>query len=458
MGNAASDQTVRIMNAIDELRTLVLDLSAPKAQTVSTQGGAQGSLVNLLDRLQQFGSAQIDYFTDHIPVKNAFREYPIAATIGQISNDLEVIERVALQRSASAAPLLSTLQLADQFCYQALLPARALLEPNFTTTAYLQKMPLIRVIPYAPVALIGVPYTTINSAPPANTQETLGLPTACLDFLATPHEAGHYVFFHGYVKSEDGTPKPLMIAIIEALKDKTPTGRLDVRRWKDEIFADVYASLIAGPVMAVDFQDLELNSSMGGFTEDDGDHPIPLLRPEVYRLTLEAMGLNDYAAAVKERWDKKVANRPYLPRVFDGDSVEPLDQLHALADLKTVVDAIHNLLVSSNYLDLYDSKSGKRRWWLSDAPLPALNRTEVGTLLYDDFVRRVLRFSDYRELPPIAAKDPTQTWTAGFIRDANQGRAAGMEFRPILSGLTPDQLGVLWARGWASDGPQTQWP
>ena len=85
-----------------------------------TSDGNRDNIANLLDRLEHFGDSQIDYFDLNIPAGNPFHDYPIGATIGQISNDLEVVERAMLQRSPSAPTFQTTLSLADQLSYRAL--------------------------------------------------------------------------------------------------------------------------------------------------------------------------------------------------------------------------------------------------------------------------------------------------------------------------------------------------
>ena len=252
--------------------------------------------------------------------------------------------------------------------------------------------------------------------------------------------------------------KPIMIELIERLRTKPLGTAPDVRPWLEEIFADVYGCLVAGPVMDIDFQDLQLNRSMGEFTEDDGEHPIPILRPEVYRLTLEKILHGEYAAAARERWMDKISSRPYFPRVFGDDELIPLDEARVTADMEIVINEILDVLLQPGILDLYDETSGERSWWLNSRPLPTLDGQEIGQLLYDDFLERIAELDLTQELPLVPAVDTEQEWVKVFMQEASQARQVGMEFQPTLSGLTPDQVAVLWAKGWTTDGPQTHWP
>lgn len=462
MENTASEARPRVKNALASLRNLLAD--QPASDTPR-----RTDTLHLLNRLEQFGDSQMDYFDANLSRSSPFYHYPFATIISQMSHDLEVFERIMLQRSARAAAFQKTLALADQLCYKALAPARALLEPGLNALTYLQKMPAVRVIPYAPAALIAIPYTTLNQEPRELAQRSITAnSSAALDFLAIPHEAGHYLFWHGFLpahaEQDAYTRKPLIVELVERLKDKQFKSQPDVRRWLEEVFADVYGCLVAGPVMAIDFQDLALNRSLSEFTEDDGEHPIPLLRPEVYRIALEKMGtleglpLQEYADAAKERWAKKISSRPYFPRSVNDDALTRFNPADVLADLEIMIEEILRVLLQPGFVELRDAPSGARRWWLDDAPLPARSKTTIGTLLYQDFLKRIAEFRETAILPTIPDAYAGEEWTARFMREAEQARSAGMEFKPLLSGLTPDQVAVLWGGGWTTEGPVGYWP
>ena len=58
-------------------------------------------------------------------------------------------------------------------------------------------------------------------------------------------------------------------------------------QWQEEIFADIYGCLVAGPAIAKSFQDLLFDNYT--LTESDGVHPIPLIRPYIYAKVLETI-------------------------------------------------------------------------------------------------------------------------------------------------------------------------
>src|SRR5688572_9665726 len=140
MGNSASEARPRLKHAFVLIRTLLEQMMPPKGEPMPDVNHA--NIANLLDRLEHFGDMQIEYFDQSIRDTNPFHQYPIGATISQISHDLEVVERALLQRSPSAPIFQITLALADQLTYHALRPARNMLDSGVTALTYLHKMPL----------------------------------------------------------------------------------------------------------------------------------------------------------------------------------------------------------------------------------------------------------------------------------------------------------------------------
>ncbi|MBE7555412.1 MAG: hypothetical protein HS126_30550 [Anaerolineales bacterium] len=278
------------------------------------------TLENLVKRLRLFAEGQFNFFYDGFGSKNKHDlassdefpvEYVFGVTLDQIGYDLEVLQRIVDQRSSGDQTVLNA---ADRLAWQALQPALPFLEMSqeaedserVTVVTYFQKSASIRVIPYAPVALIAIPFTCT---------------WVYRDYLAIPHEVGHYVYRHGFYKeledqdppqlprSEDQDPSDLF-----RIKVKTEQETPDyVKRWKEEIFADVYGCLIGGPVIALDFMDLMLQHSEEEFTQEgkEAQHPIPILRPHIYTHILEkdqVTGKNK----LDQYWQDQV-NKRYLP-------------------------------------------------------------------------------------------------------------------------------------------------
>jgi hypothetical protein len=120
------------------------------------------------------------------------------------------------------------------------------------------------------------------------------------DFLAIPHEVGHFVFWHGHL---DIGGKEEIIA--NYFEDNTPRDAEWAYRWREELFADIYGSYVAGPLLALSFQDLHLQQAQTDFYKDDWDHPPAVLRPNVYTKGVHRAGFRRWAELLNERWNGK---------------------------------------------------------------------------------------------------------------------------------------------------------
>lgn len=261
-------------------------------------------LLPLLSRLIVFATGQYRFFEDGFTTRRfhnlvELSDYPLdyvfRGIINQSFNDLQVIEWAADQRLNGSDAMRAALHAADQLAYAALEPAIAgkLLNDTAVIT-YFEKFASIRILPYANAALIGIPFSCIHTPQ---------------DFLAIPHEAGHYVFGRG--KLPEGNLRKLLFAAYGA-GDPHPD---EVRDWIEEIAADVYGCLIAGPVIALDFQDLQLEKSPKKFALDDGEHPAPVLRPLIYHKALHRQSRAGKGQAWAEALDAVWA---YRRRQFQG--------------------------------------------------------------------------------------------------------------------------------------------
>lgn len=321
-------------------------------------------LLPLLSRLIVFATGQYRFFEDGFTARRfhnlaELREYPLdyvfRGVINQSFNDLQVIEWATDQRLNGSDAMRAALHAADQLAYAALEPAIAgKLLDDTTVITYFEKFASIRILPYANAALIGIPFSCIHTPQ---------------DFLAIPHEVGHYVFSRG--KLPEGNLRKLLFAAYHA-GDPRPD---EVRDWIEEIAADVYGCLIAGPVIALDFQDLQLEKSPKKFALDDGEHPAPVLRPVIYHKTLHRQGRAGKGQAWAEALDAVWA---YRHRQFQGHEiaaaqnsvahniVSPGVGLAAGYPVDRVVEAI------LDHLAPVMAYQRKENWWqpFRDLPLP----------------------------------------------------------------------------------------
>jgi hypothetical protein len=120
--------------------------------------------------------------------------------------------------------------------------------------------------------------------------------------------------------------------------------------WLEEVFADVYGALIAGPVLALDFQELVYDNS--NLDEDDGDHPVGAIRPFIYTDTLERIQDKNgpvfpkSAQALANKWQAATKKRGkikhFRPKKGGMDGIVTLDE--ARAHLHEIIEIILKLL------------------------------------------------------------------------------------------------------------------
>jgi hypothetical protein len=311
------------------------------------------SLQHLLGCLQEFAHGQAHFLLDGfdqdgkdyelVESPEFHPDYVLRVTLNQIAFDLELIRRMANQRLLGSAEMQDTLKLADKLAWSALYPVlgenKLVKDTKTTVITYFEKDPSIRVIPYAPVALIGVPFSAIK------------VPQ---DFLAIAHEVGHYVYRHSRL-GDEAMPR----ALAAELKNEAEYPKW-VEKWKEEIFADIYDCLVAGPVIALASQDLALRSSLtpedvngyhifGEFTEDDGEHPVPVLRPYIYISVLRERGLEAMAHLLERRWrnfDQVKAVKEITPHYSNASKPIPIKR--AREEMETIVDEILECLNPNN--------------------------------------------------------------------------------------------------------------
>lgn len=398
-----------LLEVMRSLRTDIVDSNVPEKNT----------LLSLIDGLEVEGGTQANYFLkgfsddsqhdqllEDRPQDSRVRfskEYALRKVLDRIAFDLDVIYLVFKQRSNNNhdGSLDKTLSLADKLALQALEPAakRGLVSSDTKALTYLQKSYETRVIPYAEVSLIGAPFTSVGLTK---------------DLLAIPHEIGHYVFWN---KKGKALLAPIRKATFE---------------WTEEIFADVYGCMVGGPVMAIDFQDLQLEfasydpiTKTNEFEEGvDKVHPSPILRPHIYSETLkkmEARGvpitdlghLADIAGLLERRWQTKLDERGYLPQ----SAVPPPDLEEKISK---VIDETLNIIEPENSITGF---------W-TDQPVQNVED------LYDHFQQYVEQFPGPR---------PAMETTA--LPEKTEGQYEGREIS------VDEWLEELKAEGWTTEGP-----
>ncbi len=412
----------------------------------------QATLLSLLTGLRHFGKSQVEFFVQGFgpdatvqlePSIHYPPEYALRATIDQIAYDLDLIQRAQQQRMKGSASreMRETLARADLLAYGALEPAiRQGLIDNTTVITYFQKVVNVRLIPYAPVAFIGLPLSAM---------------TVSRDLLAIPHEVGHYVFRHGRVQS-GSLQGSRFDAALASQCEALPHWALN---WCEEIFADVYGALIGGPIMALGFEDLVTDDPVAEFTHDDGEHPIAALRLAIYHRVFANLGC--YAPELKgllARWHRTVDQRGAPISFVPAGSKESIK----LEDAQLVLEEMVDLIMAG---DLGKVTADRSRW------SPDLTTREEVADLFQGFDAAVLNLA-----PAAATQVPDVHLSEGangapwlrLLPRADQSDIAPVERKAGTTGLWIDAIkeakipfnmppqvwmALLDGSGWAIEGP-----
>ncbi len=314
-------------------------LNAKRRKSVKNLEDLVSYLTRYQDKLYSFFLSGFSNFFEQeeehirlIPSDKYPPEYVLQKILSQASFDLALLQRaVSLRRDEEFGEKLDEF---DKYAELAVLFAKDLIDP-IKPFVYFQQDTSVRIMPYANALLIGVPYSAMSHYP---------------DLLSIPHEVGHHVFQKGKLKSEP----------IDLILKKYFTNRpLWIQNWLEEIFADLYGFLVAGPIVALSAQDIMLDNLPQDLLEDDGIHPVGTLRPFVYIKILELIkteqvgkekqgeyqGLID---ALEDRWDEKrrqigIGNT-FRPKGTDKEIKESA----AKAQIYRVVSEMYQLLKEAN--------------------------------------------------------------------------------------------------------------
>jgi hypothetical protein len=322
------------------------DLGAQKAARDSFENGQLEACLQSLHALRHFGRAAFEFFDEVFFDQEAQRpgryssQYVFRTLLDQMSIDLNILQKAMFQRrrvsDGSRTEQAKTLGLADSLALNALKPA---LESGYikasAVVTHLAREFDIRLIPYYDVVLIGIPYSTYDDN---------GAPT--LDFLAIPHEVGHFLYERGKVPGTDRYVEEIVL-------DKTGLSQRDWRfNWLEELFSDAYGCLVAGPVNVFSFQNLLQDSSADELRQDTGEHPIAIIRPLIQTRILhkitDAQGkpiFNNVPDRLDEAWRQWIGAGDVLADSFKLQGVgQKKSGQEIVAAVDEVIDGIFETL------------------------------------------------------------------------------------------------------------------
>lgn len=453
--SALSDRLAHIATAVrptDEL---------PERGRVDETRYALEALADVALSLRAFAQAHLEFFGTPRPSPAGYSvEHAAALAVYQVGADLEVLEKAAQQRLCPlGANDRAVLAITDKLARRALKRAKlaGLISPDATALTYFQKSPLIRVIPYAPVALIGIPYSAS------------GLPQ---DYLSIPHEIGHYVYWNGRVAPQPETlapnepARPAAASTVRAwLRRQLPLWLHShlVGGWIEETFADVYAALVAGPIAGNSLQDLlqrQGDDKLQVIDEADR-HPTPVLRPYIYSQVMRRRGWRQAAKRLDDDWASRLQGRliaaagQVLPILASSGargavdaliSVDPAGEPSADRPLDRLIGEIHTLLADVTVDEEWAGplRGGKTVLTLDDE---AVEELQAG---YSHFEVRVRAVAEAAGRP---AKVIGRTWSE-WRRQINP-ELAREDWDADLADA--DWLTLARGEGW-TEGPTDKWP
>ncbi len=371
-------------------------------------------------------------------------DFAFRTTFNQIASDLLALDRASVHhRVQQKTPISRGIRRADQLARNASETMADYLPEHLTVLTYIDRVANVRVVPYAPIALIGIPTTALVLA---------------RDLLAIAHEMGHFLYWNGCDKPLRGKSDSQKFHHKARLTYTDPF----VLRWIEEIFADVAGCLIGGAAIALSFQDMALEKAGRLFLDESGRHPIPALRPFIYIRVLERMGLENAATALRGRWESVLTER------LGGDwATRPIrtgDPASArMGEIQTRLNEITNTLC--NWLDVNSANWGaerRSRVWSHGESVPT-DRPDDGDwteLLYTEFETRL----PLESLPDTdqITRFPMKQWEE-LVKDREYLETAQLDALKIdLDGRT-ESIPVLvpanqWLRvllfdGWNTEGP-----
>lgn len=223
------------------------------------------------------------------------------------ANDIEILQRAVLQRQpivdaagkSERGVLAKELVITNKLAMMALAPLEHLL-PSPTILTFFSQDTHIRRLPFSDLYLvIGLSHarisTTYNDHHRSGEGENDAKPLPPFELLAIPHEIGHYLYNNSLSNGLDPTPSSADAAPLFALSGQFQDNLY--RHWSEELFADLYGCVVAGPIAVLGMQALLAASAQDQLWVDDGEHPIPLVRPYILSEMLRVLEAKEAVAA-----------------------------------------------------------------------------------------------------------------------------------------------------------------
>ncbi len=301
-----------------------------KLLTVFDQETIQGLMYQVLDQHRAKTSPPLDL------IRTCFQ---------CIATDHEIIQQAVMQRRWEKSngtyvqnALAGELVLMDKIALKAIAPFQHLLphhDQPLAVITYFSPKTHIHHLPYTnQCVIVGINYDRISPSD-AVTQTTTNDSLASFELLAIPHEVGHYIYRYG------------QIADVPCHHLSEQFRNTPYYHWCEELFADTYGCIIAGPLSALSMQAfLESDDKKQAWREDE-EHPTPILRPYILAEMLRVLGELDpvykfstVADYLDQRWSERLQQWGYEP--VDDRAGRPT-RLYLPDDTSTQLERIINV-------------------------------------------------------------------------------------------------------------------
>ncbi|NJN94085.1 MAG: hypothetical protein HC875_08310 [Anaerolineales bacterium] len=245
-----------------------------------------------IKKFQSFFTAYRNYFLQNEVIEQysdqATQSFVLSKVMEKTVENWSILSKAIDQRyNTSLNPHLEQL---DQKAYEFYKRFEVAGNGNKPITYFGKVFNLTR-FPYDAAPLLGVPF------------DRIGQPDL---YEAVAHELGHFVFWNSGDLEEYRQRFIILrqqiatifnwsgpIDLDTPLGDDPDTARVSTwLNWAEEIFADVFGTLMSGPAYAKNAQDLQVCEQIGELADlvgDDGRHPMPFLRPLISLATLRIM-------------------------------------------------------------------------------------------------------------------------------------------------------------------------
>jgi hypothetical protein len=371
--------------------------------------------------------------------------YALRRAINRISGDVFVLHGIWAQYQPDHhTKALEAIQIGNRLSAHVWQAAKNYLPNTEPPLTYVRPTAGTRIIPYGFVPLIGFPPSAISIE---------------RDYLAIPHEFGHFLYWRGEV---DG------VRLREKLFDSMDETHPDwLRRWTEEIFADVVGIMLGGPAAALSLQDMMQEKAGNLFVRDDDHYPVAATRPFVVLAVCQAMEWQNAYDGLRQHWEETVlATRLGCNWV----TCAPIAGLPPLGTIRATLETFALKIIAlfgsdasnlaqtawtkdTDYTGALSSLYTNFGVWMNQlTPFPQLHTMTVQARSWLDVVSVILDEDTKAQLTNDYFYKGS--WAPALLKALDSGELANSKVADQTINISPEEyLGILYLGGWGDAGP-----